>query len=503
MHIVSTSPQETENLARTLSLFARPGYVVLLKGDLGAGKSTFARALIKALDNTGLDFDVPSPSFALTQTYDNTRVSVAHVDLYRLSNPAETQELGLEELAKSHLMLIEWPSAEIENLSSDVLELIFSGAGQRRDITLNAKGAWVNILTRNMEIENFVTEHGGQIQTRVFLDGDASSRRYEKLSYQTRDVILMDMPQRPDGPPVKNGKPYSAIAHLAENISAVVAINDQLCAMGFGAPQIFACDVSHGLALIEDLGSRVFATMLRRGDNMETPMRAAVEVLADMAACEWPMAAKVRSGKDHIMPHYDQEAQLIEVDLLPSWFHMHVHKTKAPQSLNESFADVWCRILPFTVAQTPVWVMRDYHSPNLIWVPHQSGLKRVGIIDSQDAVLGHPAYDLASMLQDARVDISFDFADRLYGHYVALRKNSSNFDEAAFARAYAILGAQRATKILGIFARLNMRDGKPQYLQHMPRVSRYLKRNLEHAALVELRQWFEQHLPAALNVEQG
>jgi N-acetylmuramate 1-kinase len=273
--------------------------------------------------------------------------------------------------------------------------------------------------------------------------------------------------------------------------------------MGYRAPQIYACDITHGLALIEDLGNNVFATMFRRGDNMEAPMRAAVEVLADMARREWPSSAKVRGDADHVMPHYDQEAQLIEVDLLPSWFHVHVHKTKAPESLNESFAQIWRKLLPLAISEKPLWVMRDYHSPNLIWAPQHVGLKRIGIIDSQDAVLGHPAYDLASLLQDARIDIPFEFADRLYGHYVSLRHKAGKFDEASFARAFAILGAQRATKILGIFARLNMRDGKPHYLQHMPRVSRYLRRNLEHPALAELKQWYERHLPAALNVEEA
>jgi hypothetical protein len=114
--------------------------------------------------------------------------------------------------------------------------------------------------------------------------------------------------------------------------------------------------------------------------------------------------------------------------------------------------------------------------------------------------MGHPAYDLASMLQDARTDIDFAFADRLYAHYVNLRHAQGPFDEVEFAQAYAILGAQRATKILGIFARLNMRDGKPQYLQHMPRVSRYLARNLQHPSLAEVKAWFEKQMPAALAV---
>ena len=500
MKFVSTTPAETESLAQQLSLFARAGMIVLLRGDLGAGKSTFARAFVKALARDESDFDVPSPSFSLIQTYSETRVPVAHIDLYRLGAAPDIQELGLNELVASHLLLVEWPSPTIAGLSADCLNLEFAGAGDTRTIQAAASGAWAQALTRNTQIQNFLTAQGIESKTRTFFEGDASSRRYEKVQSDGAQLLLMDMPQRPDGPPVKDGKPYSIIAHLAENIRSVVAVNDQLCLMGYGAPEIYAVDMNAGLAVIQDLGSHVFGPMLKSGANMQMPMRAAVEVLASIASQAWPSSVTLRDGTTYDMPSYDEEAQLIEVDLLPSWFHMQVHQKPAPAGMNETFQNLWRSILPFAVAPKPVWTLRDYHSPNLIWCPQREGFKRIGLIDTQDAVLGHPAYDLASMLQDARVDIAFDFADELYAHYVSLRKAQGNFDQEDFARAYTILGTQRATKILGIFARLNARDGKPQYLQHMPRVARYLARNLAHPALAEIRQWYESEMPAALEV---
>ncbi|MDP8998009.1 MAG: phosphotransferase, partial [Pseudomonadota bacterium] len=138
----------------------------------------------------------------------------------------------------------------------------------------------------------------------------------------------------------------------------------------------------------------------------------------------------------------------------------------------------------------------------LLWLPEREDERRVGLIDTQDAVLGHPAYDLASLLQDARVDVEFVFADQLYARYESQRLRHGAFDPEEFARAYSILGAQRASKILGIFARLNARDGKPQYLKHMPRVSRYLARNLEHPALSKIKLWFEREMPDALRVRK-
>jgi tRNA threonylcarbamoyl adenosine modification protein YjeE len=495
----SGSQRETEAFAQVLSLFVRPGFVILLKGDLGSGKSTFARAFIKALAQ-GADFDVPSPSFALIQDYENTRLPVAHVDLYRLREPGEVDELGLAELIKTHTVLVEWPTPAIDSLSPDKLTLELTGSGDTREIALEPSGAWAAALKRNGEIEAFLKSQNCDPGTRRFLDGDASSRRYESVKWQGREVILMDMPQRPDGPPVKDGKPYSAIAHLAEGLPAVVAINDGLQARGFGAPEIYTCDLRRGFALIEYLGHDVFYNMFKRGEDMHAPMLAAVEVLAAVASQTWPHKVKNRDASNYTLPSYDEAAQLIEVDLLPSWFHRHLHRRDAPSELNESFAAEWSKVLPSTRPEKPVWVLRDYHSPNLLWLPQRHGMKRVGLIDTQDALLGHPAYDLASMLQDARTDIDFEFADELYAHYVKLRQAQGPFDEAEFARAYAILGAQRATKILGIFARLNMRDGKPQYLQHMPRVSRYLARGLQAPVLAGVKGWFEKHLPAALAI---
>ncbi len=484
------SPLETENFAAMLSLWARPGLVIALSGDLGAGKSTFARAFIRALAKAGDDFDIPSPSFSLVQLYDTTRVAVAHVDLYRLSTAAETEELGLSELHESHIMLIEWPDRMTSLLSQHTLSLEFSGTGYHRTVDMTASGIWIDILSRNAIIQSFLTNTAWKDATRTFLEGDASSRRYETLTHNNKRMILMDMPQRADGPAIKNGKPYSAIAHLAEGLGSVVDVNQQLTSFGYSAPIIEASTVSDGLAIIEDLGGLVYGRMMLDGADMHEPMIAAVDLLADMSSKHWPTTIN----------SYDTQAQLVEADLLVSWFWPYLHGTEASPSLHASFEKIWRKILPLAVSDKPYWVMRDFHSPNLIWLPERDGISRVGLIDTQDAVLGHPAYDLASMLQDARVDIDFEWADKLYNHYEDLRYQQGNFDAKEFGTAYAILGAQRATKILGIFARLSKRDGKSGYLKHMPRVSRYLARNLSHPDLGELKNWYEKNMPEALVV---
>ena len=158
---------------------------------------------------------------------------------------------------------------------------------------------------------------------------------------------------------------------------------------------------------------------------------------------------------------------------------------------------LWSEALAPALEAPPTWVLRDYHSPNLLWLPDRHDVARIGVLDFQDCVIGPAAYDVASLLQDARVDVPESLEMALLGRYVRARQTDDRrFEPAAFAQLYATLAAQRATKILGIFARLNRRDRKPQYLRHIPRLWRYLQRSLAHPALVPLKAWYATNVPA-------
>lgn len=483
-----------ERLASELAIWARPGFAILLDGDLGAGKSTFARAYLRALANDPA-LDVPSPTFSLLQSYDSLRVPAAHLDLYRLATLEDARELGIEELAESRILLVEWPDKLAGLKLGETLAIRFSGTGTLRSLTLEPLGQWTALLERNGEVSSFLATTPFSSLPRRHFEGDASARRYEILQGDPAPVVLMDMPARPDGPIIKNGKPYSRIAHLAETISAVIAVNRQLAAFGYSAPNTHAFDLDQGFALMEHLGSSVYGEMTRAGLDMREPMLAATEVLADMARHDWPEYPVVESDLTHHVSPYDSEALLIEVDLLPSWYWPYRNGSAIPATALEDFNTLWGEAVKELEGQRRIWTLRDYHSPNLLWMPERQGLKRVGLIDTQDCVMGHPAYDLASLLQDARVDIPPEVTDPLLDHYCSLRHAQGGFDDTGFRRAYAILGAQRSTKILGIFARLYKRDGKPGYLRHMPRVARHLARNLQHPGLAGLARWFERHLP--------
>ncbi len=549
--VLLSGEAETEALGERLSLWVRPGMQVLLEGELGAGKSTLARAFIRALMKPGDVQDIPSPTFSLIQTYDDTRVPVFHADLYRLQDAGEVEELGLDGLLATHAGLVEWPDrldgvldlagkgphqpfgqllqrrsdgvVDLPSLSEvwggpstsrfssgeaarradevPVLKVTLTGRGASRTALLQATGDWARALERDEQLTAFIAGSKFAGATRLFFEGDASSRRYEKLMRADgTSTLLMDMPQRPDGPVVKYGKPYSAIAHLAESITAVVAVNTHLVSLGYSAPRVIQADLATGFGLIEPLGFNVYGRIMLEGADMREPLETAAAVLADMATKDWPRQPLAADGVSHRIHDYDLQAQLIEVDLLPSWFIPHARGCEASEDQKQEFANIWSSLLALARPQKPQWTIRDYHSPNLLWIPEREGLKRVGIIDSQDAVMGHPAYDLASMGQDARVDIAPDMEDHIIAYYCGLRERQGDFKRSDFMTAYAVLGAQRATKILGIFARLNKRDGKPAYLKHMPRVSGYLARNLKHPALAPLKAWFAKHLPEAIGV---
>jgi aminoglycoside/choline kinase family phosphotransferase len=184
------------------------------------------------------------------------------------------------------------------------------------------------------------------------------------------------------------------------------------------------------------------------------------------------------------------EALLIEVELLLDWYLPHMRRAPSDEQRG-LFLRLWKNVLtPVTEGET-TWVLRDYHSPNLMWLPARDGIRRIGLLDFQDTLIGHPAYDVVSLLQDARVDVPEGLEMSLLTRYVTGRRAiDPGFDPLAFAAAYATLGAQRATKILGIFVRLAVRDGKQNYIKHLPRLISYLDRDLAHPAMAPLRDWY-------------
>ena len=486
----------TARFAAEIALALEPGDLVTLSGDLGAGKTTFARALIRYLAGDQ-SIEVPSPTFTLMQTYELPRFVLVHADFYRLSGAAELGELGFDDLPAGAVVLVEWPDRAAGFLPADRLDIAFTLAPQLSPEARNARvagyGAFAARATRIAQLRGFLEDSGFGRARRSRMIGDASTRIYERLTLDQQNAILMNAPRRPDGPPVRDGKPYSAIAHLAEDVVPYVAIAAGLRERDLSAPTILHADLDRGFIIMEDLGDERVVS----GDPpapIEARYEAAVDLLAALHRRKLPHALAVAPHLEHRLPRYDLGAFLIEAELLLDWY-LADATPALTSSARADFIALWRDALDPALKAFPTWVLRDYHSPNLLWLPQRQGLAQIGLLDFQDALIGPAAYDVASLLQDARVDVPEDLEMKLLSRYARARMGDQNFDAAEFAMLYATLAAQRATKILGIFARLDRRDGKPQYLRHVPRLLRYLERSLAHPALAPLKAWYETNVP--------
>jgi tRNA threonylcarbamoyl adenosine modification protein YjeE len=473
----------TRRLGEDMVLVLRQGDVVALSGDLGAGKSTLARAMIRAHANDP-DLDVPSPTYTLVQAYD-TVPPIAHFDLYRLSDAAELDELGFDEAAEAGIVLCEWPERAPEVIAAASLHVRLEIDGDGRRAEISGTPLALARLRRTLAIRAFLDAQDLPVTHRQRFFGDASPRRYESVQRGGEPALLMDAPRQTQGLPVQDGLPYARIAHIAEDVAPFVAVAKALRGEGFAAPAIHAADLESGLVLIEHLGE---GTVLdAEGRPIPERYEAAALMLAELHARRWDPVLPVEGDTVHTVPDFDRRAMAIEAGLLLDWYFPRMRGAPATAEERAEYTAVWRDLFDTLREAETSLVLRDLHSPNIVWREDRAGLDRIGLVDFQDAMIGPAAYDLASLAQDARVDVAPELEMRLVARYAAARRAQGSFDAYAFERDYAIMAAQRASKILGIFVRLDERDGKPQYLRHIPRLKGYLARTLDHPALAALQ----------------
>ena len=489
----------TAHLMADLALLVGPGDVITLSGDLGAGKTASARAMIRYLANDPA-LEVPSPTFTLAQSYD-LPFPIVHADLYRINDSSELEEIGLSPLPEGTLALIEWPERAPDALPEDRIDIALShrpalgSTARAAEITGHGKAAAQ--VTRLGNLRKFLGDAGVLDAARQRMPGDASTRSYARLVRGDGTSILMNSPRRPDGPAIYDGKSYSAAVHLAEDVKPFVAIDNGLRAHGFSAPVIRHADLDSGFLITEDFGSAAVV----EGDPprpIAERYEAATDMLAELHRKPLPETAPLEPQGSYQIPVYDIETWLVEISLMLEWY-LPDRGAEVSEQRHDEFVAMWRTLLEKPATAPRTWVMRDFHSPNIIWLGERTGILRVGIIDFQDAVLGPAAYDLVSLLQDARLDIPEQLELTLLTRYIKARRAADGqFDPASFAELYAIMSAQRNTRLLGTFARLNRRDGKPQYLRHQPRIWTYLNRSLAHPALAAFREWYAANVPPPL-----
>ncbi len=314
-------------------------------------------------------------------------------------------------------------------------------------------------MTPDPRIATFLERAGHGGAPCAPLAGDASNRRYLRVG----GMVLMDAP-----------------AEKGEDVGPFLDVTRRLRAGGFSAPEILAEDAGQGLLLLEDLGDALFARVAGPVPE-ETLYAAAVDALA-------AIQDRVRAAG---LLAYDAPTYLREARLLTDWYlpGRGIALPPAEVTAYEAMIAEACAALD---PVPPVIVLRDYHAENLLWLPEREGAARVGLLDYQDALAGHPAYDLVSLLEDARRDTSEGLRQAMIRRFL----ERTGLSDQAFRRAYAVLGAQRNLKVIGIFSRLDRRDGKPAYLAYQPRVWAHLQRDLAHPALAALRDWVARHVPA-------
>lgn len=485
IEIVLPDEAATRQLGEDLGLCIRAGDCLALHGDLGAGKSTLARALIRCVADDP-DLDVPSPTFTLVQSYP-LRVAVAHFDLYRIADPEELVELGLDAALADGAVLIEWPGNAGDRLPADAVEIRLDETPDGgRLATIAGPDEARDRIVRSLEIRAFLDASGRIAAARRFLLGDASIRSYETVRTGRGTELLMNAPRREIGPVLRDGRRYAEIAHVAEDIGPFVALDRFLGESGFRVPAIHAVDQPAGLALIEYLGDT--AIVDDRHNPVAERWEAAIDCLAKLHRQDVPKALPNPGAGDHRVPLFDRDAMMIEVELFLEWYVPYRQERPATADERSAFISQWDRVIGVLQDAETGLVLRDFHSPNILWQAAESGIRRIGLIDFQDAMIGPVAYDVASLVQDARVTVEPGFAEHLVARYeAARRRDERRFDGAAFRSALAMMQAQRATKLLGLFPRLLMRDGKPGYVGHLGRIETYLCTTLKHPVLEALR----------------
>ncbi len=306
------------------------------------------------------------------------------------------------------------------------------------------------------------------------LAGDASFRRYIRIRQGESRAMLMDAP-----PEKEDARKYLVIA-------------EYLYQRGYSTPKIIASDIARGFILLEDFGDDTFTRIL---NNMDAEVKAAkerelYEAAVDLLA-DWYVNRRRLVDITKFTPGmYNENTLLREVSLFGDWYLPQVLGREQASGLFEEYMGIWKSILSHAALTNDTFVHRDYHADNLMWLPERQGVKRIGLLDFQDGLYGDPAYDMVSLLEDARRDVPESVVQHVMMGYLYATKIKSDH----FKTSYAILGAQRNCKIIGIFLRLAARDNKHHYIDFLPRVWKHLEQDLTHPVLQPLAQWVDKHI---------
>ncbi len=479
---------DLESFVISLSSVLGKGDVITLNGQIGAGKTTFAKFLISNLTQTPIE-EISSPTFNLYQTYEGETLDVLHYDFYRIDSELELAEIDLDESYTDKICIIEWANKYPNILPKDRIEISIECKDQERYYKINPLGKCREAIDSLNKVEDFLDEHDIKFKEIKKLPGDASKRGYFRVSNSNKNLIVMDVTQENDA----NGKTL-----MTGGIDDFITICEYLDSINVRVPKLIARNKINTLLLEEDLGECSYTGMVAKLDFREL-YEPAIETLIHISNIKHPK--NISTGPNpHYMRDFDLNIYLKEAGTFIDYYWPFVNGTFCGEDERQEFIEILSNLYS-NLSDDKTLMLRDFHSPNLLFLQNEKGLKKCAIIDFQDALLGHPLYDLVSLSNDARLTIDEGHEQYLIDLYKSsFCFNDFEFDKLSFMEQYQILGVQRSIKILGIFARLAIIDSNHNYIVHMPRVITYIKRILESGNLPELKYWLNKNFKEVFNV---
>ena len=476
------SLKETEALAKEVSLIIQKGDFISLIGPLGSGKTTLTKYIINNICEASQE--VTSPTFTLSQTYPAKRSPITHYDLYRIEDYSDLEEIGFSETLEEGIVIIEWADKFSNKLPKNRLQIqIEDDGGNNRIAHIKGYGSWDKRLERNIHLNNFINQCNLEIIDKNWMQGDASERSYQRIITPDNSYVIMNHNQK---------KTKENPTKLAENFEAFILINYHLESLGIKVPKIFEVDTKNSFLLLEDLGNIQYSEINPNSDNIFDYYIPALESLILIQDSHHKKNLEY-GGMRHTLNSYDNNIYLEELKLLVNWYWPYKKGTLCEIDAYNEYIDIWEALLS-KISHSSTLTLRDFHSPNLLWIDSENGLRRCGIIDFQDALIGHPLYDLVSLTQDARINISSELEIQILNYYIELKYPEISEDlRMSLVQDYHIIATQRCCKILGVFARLAMSANRPEYLLHIPRIIGYIDRNFENQVLKDLSGWFKKN----------
>lgn len=479
---------DLQQFVKELSVMLKPGDVIALNGQIGSGKTTFAKLLINSLTETPLD-EISSPTFNLYQTYESGALEIAHYDFYRIESEIELSEIDLSDSFENKICIIEWADKYSKILPEDRIEILIECQDVDRIYKVKPLGKCREILDNLNKIKNFLNDLDINFTRLEKLPGDASKRKYFRVTGLKDNMILMDATQEND---------TRSKTGLSQGIDDFIIIGEYLDSINVRVPKLIARNKTDALLLEEDLGERCYLTAVNR-ESYKKLYKPAIETLIHISNIKHPKNISINANA-HYMRDFDLDIYLNEAEIFIDYYWPFVNGKICSEDQKQEFIHIMKKAYS-DLTNDKTLMLRDFHSPNLLFLENEKGYKKCAIIDFQDALLGHPLYDLVSLTNDARLTINEDHEKYLIELYKAdFRFNDYQFDKLSFMEQYHILGVQRSIKILGIFARLAILENNHTYLSHMPRIINYIKRIMYSSNLKELTNWLNMNFKGIFNV---